>query len=84
MDCRDRATLDDLYKLSTLSITQLRRLAEGFAVKQATGPTRIEPYHPVAHDLQTDPTDPRRIAAAAAVINLSQRQQSAGLVRTLP
>lgn len=76
MDRRDRAAFNDVRKSLTLGIIQQAGLARGFAVKEAVGATGIEPHDPVAHDLQAHPADARGIAAAPAVVNFRQRQQT--------
>ena len=81
MDRRDRTALDDRHKRLALGIIELGPLAGRLAINQPIRPASIEPHDPVAHNLQTHPTDPRRIAAAAAIVDLSKRQQPSALVR---
>ena len=64
---------------SVRSVAQQRRLAGRLAVDQTIRAGRIELHHPIADDLQRDPTDPRRFGACRAVIDSCKRQQTTGL-----
>ena len=44
------------------------------AVDQTGRTVRVEPQHPVADGLTSNPANPRRLAARAAVVNLGKRQ----------
>jgi len=81
MDRRDRAAFDDARKSLPLNIVQQGGLARRLAVHETLGASGIEPHDPVPHDLQRHPADPRRIAAATAIIYFGQRQQPAPLIR---
>jgi len=54
------------------------------AIDQAIRAAIIDPYDPVAHDLQTHATDPCRIAPTAAIVDLGQRQQPPARVSRCP
>ena len=60
MNRRDRTALDRLDECPPLSVIEPRPLSRCLAVEQAIGAARVEPNHPVTHNLQTHPTDPRR------------------------
>jgi len=83
VDRRDRTALDVSRKRLTLGIIELGPLARRLAINQRIRATGIEPHNPFAPNLQTHSADPGRVAAAAAIIDLSQRQQPAALVRVL-
>jgi hypothetical protein len=83
VDRRDRSMLDNLHQCLALGIVEDRSLSRSLAVQQTIGAASIEPDHPVANDLQAHTTGPCCFAPAATVINLSQGQQSASLVRDL-
>ena len=97
MDCRDRTALDVSHKRLTLGIIELGPLAGRLAINQRIRATGIEPHNPfggktiprmvflpaLPHNLQTHTADPGRIAAAATIVDLSQRQQPSALVCVL-
>jgi hypothetical protein len=83
MDRRDRTALDCFNKCPALSIIEPRPLTGRLAIKQAIGTSRIEPNHPVTHDLQANSSDPRGCSPASAVVNLCQCQKPTSLVRVL-
>ena len=60
---------------------QRRRLARGLAVDQPVRTFGVEAHHPVPHDLQPDPADPRRLRPAPAIADRRQRQQPPNLLR---
>ena len=83
MDRRSRTALHDLHKRLALGIVEFGPLAGGLPINQPIRASGIEPQDPVAHDLKTYAPDTRRIASAATIVNLGQRQQPAALVRVL-
>ena len=60
---RRRAVLHHRYQRLPLLMVQPWRRAWGRAINQPLWAVRIEPQHPVAHDLQPDGANPCRIAA---------------------
>ena len=74
MDRRDRTGFDDRCKRLALGIMKLGLLAGPFAINQRIRPAGIEPHNPVPHNLQTCPADPRSIAPAAVIADLSNRR----------
>ena len=78
-----RATMHILSKSHTAGLIQQGGLTRRLAVEEPIRAPIIEPHEPVPHDLQRHPANPRRIAAAPAVINLRQSQQPGVLIRTL-
>src|SRR3546814_7592895 len=60
MDRRDRTALDRLNKRPALSIIESRPFARRLAIKQTIGTSGVEANHPVTHNLQAHPADPRR------------------------
>ena len=60
---------------------QRRRLARGLAVDQPVRTFGVEAHHPVPHDLQPDPADPRRLRPGPAIADRRQRQQPPNLLR---
>ena len=83
MDRRDRTALDHFDKRPPLGIVEPRPFPRRLAVEQTVGTARIEAHHPVTHNLQAHPADPRGRTAAAADVNLGQCQQTARLIRAL-
>ncbi len=78
---RVRPALDDLHQGLALCRVQLRLLARLLAVDQPRRAIRVEGQHPVAHRLQAHRPNPRRIGPAAAVVDLSQSQETTALAR---
>lgn len=76
---RDRPPLDDLLQRAALRVVELGGIARRFAVDETFRTTGVEAQDPIANRLQTDPADPRRIRARAAVVNLRQGQKPARL-----
>jgi len=81
MDRRHRTRLDDLKHCLPLLSIQDRALAGLLARDQPCRASRVEPQHPVPDRLQAGGADPSGFTAAAAVVDCSQRQQAAGLLR---
>ena len=71
--------LDHLRQMPAMIIGEARGLARRLAVDQAFRPLSVELEHPVAHDLQRHPADPRRLRARASIVDRRQRKQPAGL-----
>ena len=69
MDGWDRAVLHDLPRRPALMGVENARSAR-HAGQETIGAPGVETDNPVAHDLQPDAADPRRVRARAAVINL--------------
>jgi len=76
---RDRAASDDLGKSPALDVVELGRLARRLPVDQTIGAVPVETQNPVANNLQTNITDPRRIKTFATIVNLGQRKQPSAL-----
>ena len=76
-----RPALDHRRQGLPLGCVQSPRRTRRLAVDQAVGAARVEFHHPVAHDLQAHPADPRRVAARAAVVDRRQRQPPPRLIR---
>jgi hypothetical protein len=76
---RDRAGLNHLDQVLTMAIREPRGLAGRFAVDEAFRSVSVELKHPIAHDLQRHPADPRRLGARGALIDRRQRQEPSGL-----
>jgi len=83
MDRRDRPALHRLDQRTPLRVIEDRPLARRLAIEQPIGTTGVEPQYPVSHDLQRHSADPGRLAPAAAIVDLRQRQQPPGLRRAL-
>ncbi len=79
VDGRRRAALDDLEQGSAVRFSQPRSGTRRLAVAQPIRPLGVEPDHPVAHDLQRDVAQVRRLRAAAAIVDHRQRQQATRL-----
>jgi len=79
MDGRNRAALHQGDQGLPVAGLELAGIPRRLAVDQAFGPMGVEPHHPVAHRLQPDTTDPRRLGPRAALIDLGQRQQPSAL-----
>jgi hypothetical protein len=79
MDRRDRAAVDLRGQRPAMRLGQPRRRARRLAVAQPIRPLGVEPDHPVAHDLQRDAAEPRRLRAAATIVDHRQGQQPPGL-----
>ena len=71
-----RPGLDHRRECRALRHAQPRRLARCLAVDQAWRARRVEPQHPVAHDLQRHAAEPRRHAPRSAFVDRGQRQQA--------
>ena len=82
-DRRERTAFDHLYKRPSLCINKPGPGPQSLSIKQAPRTAGIEPHHPVPHDLQTYPADPRSCCSAAAIVYLGQCQKSPSLVRVL-
>ena len=50
-------------------------------IDQAIKTGSVELHHPVAHDLQRDAADPRRLGACRTIIDRRKRQQTSRLRR---
>jgi hypothetical protein len=83
IDRWDRTALDDRQKGLVLGIIKLSRLTRCLAITERIWATGIELHNPIAHDFQTNAANPCSIAPTAAIVNLSQRQHPAALVRVL-
>ena len=83
MDRWDGTAFDDRHKRLALGIIEPGPLAGHLAINQPIRPAGIKPHDPVAHNLQTHTADPGRIAAAAAIVDLHQRQQPSASVRVV-
>src|SRR5437763_11493797 len=83
MDGGDRTALDYCRQRCARLLGQPRLRPRRLAIDQAIRSFLVEPQHPVPNDLQTDIADPRSITATAAIIDRSQRQQPARLLRIL-
>jgi hypothetical protein len=81
MDRRDWTALDNTDERLALSAVELGRPSRRLAIDETVRPPGIEPQHPIAHRLQTDPADARRLPARAVVVNLGKRQKAPALVR---
>ena len=79
MDRRDRPCFDKPCKRLALPVVELGGPARRLAVNQSFRPPGIETQHPVPDHLKTDITDPCRIPALAAIVNLGQRKETAAL-----
>ena len=79
MDRRDRAAVDLRCQRLAVLVAQQRGAARRLAAAQPVRPLGVEPYHPVAHDLQGDVAKLRRLRAHAAVVDRRQCQQTTGL-----
>ena len=77
---RDRSVLHHCCQRSSVLVLQAWRLAGCLTVDQTVCTLRIEPQHPIAHDLQRDAAHFRRLRPAASVIDRSQRQQPSNLI----
>jgi hypothetical protein len=83
MDSRDRTALDHCRQRCAIFLDYAGLPPRRLAIDQAIRSFVVEPQHPVPNDLQTDIADPRSITATAAIIDRSQRQQPARLLRIL-
>ena len=97
MDRWDGTAFDDRHKRLALGIIEPGPLAGHLAINQPIRPAGIKPRDPfggktiprmvflpaLPHNLQTHTADPGRIAAAAAIVDLHQRQQPSALVRVV-
>jgi len=70
-----RPGLHGLGERRALIVRQERRLPRRLAIDQTRRTPRIEPKHPVAHDLQPNPSGPRRRRPRGPVIDRCQRQK---------
>lgn len=70
-----RPGLHGLGERRALIVRQERRLPRRLAIDQTRRTPRIEPKHPVAHDLQPNPSGPRRRRPRGPVIDRRQRQK---------
>ena len=61
---------------AAMRVVQPRRLARRLAVDQPIRAVRVELDHPIPHDLQRHAADPGGLAAACAMVDRRQRQQS--------
>jgi hypothetical protein len=77
---RDRALLDHPLQGRALLAIEQRLGARGLAGPEPFRSRGVEVQHPVAHDLQSDRTDPGRVRARSARVNGRQGQQPTGLV----
>jgi hypothetical protein len=68
MNGRDRAALNNLRESLALDIIQQGGLARRLTVEEPVWTSSIEPHDPVPYDLQRHSANPRRIAAAPAII----------------
>jgi len=76
-----RPRLHGFGKRHALVIRQARRLPRRRAVDQTRRTLRIEPEHPVTHDLQSHPAGPCRRRSRRPVIDRSQCQKTPRLIR---
>ena len=74
-----RPRVDDPCQRPSLRRVRLGPVARHLAVDQPRRAVCVEGQHPVAHRLQAPRTDPRRLRAAAAILDRSQRQKPAAL-----
>ena len=79
MNRGDRALIEPRGQSRSMRIGELRGPAGRLAVDQARVPVRVELDHPVAHDLQRDPTNPGGLGAGRALVDRGQSQQAACL-----
>jgi len=77
---RDRSALDHRRQRRPVPGVETRRLAGCLAIDQPLRAVRVEPQHPVAHNLQCHAANRRRLRAARSVIDRGQRQQAAHLL----
>ena len=80
MNGRDRPLLHNLHQRSQLPRVQQRARARTMPVDQTIRPMRVEPFHPVAHDLQSDTTNPGGGAARTSIIDRRQCQKAPRLI----
>lgn len=78
------AALDDRGERQALLLAQLGRMARSLAVDQPGRAVSVEGQNPVAYRLQAYNTDPSCFRAAAPIVDLSQRQQTAALACVAP
>ena len=83
MDCWDRPTLAYLDERPPLSIIKTRPLPQCLEVENPIGTTNVETHHSVTHDLQANPANPRRRAAAGTILNLGQCQKTSRMFRAV-
>ncbi len=83
MNRRDRTALDDLQQRLPMRLGEQRRVARCLAVYQARRPLSVECQHPVAHRLQPNAADLRRLGSRPAIVDRRQRQQAPRLIGIL-
>ncbi len=80
MDGWDRAILYDLPQRPALVVVKNAGDARRLAVQETVGTLGVEAKNPIAHDLQSNAANPRRVRARAAGVNLRKRQKTSGLI----
>jgi hypothetical protein len=80
---RDRAIVDARHQGGPMRVSEPGWLAGRLAVDQPLGPVRVEPHHPVPHDLPRNPTDPGSFGPARTFVDGRQGQQTPGLCAIL-
>ena len=78
---RDGSALHDAGQSSTLFIIQLGGAPGCLTIDQSIWTSRVEPQHPIANRLETNPADPSRLYPGAPVIDHGQGQKAARLSR---
>jgi len=80
MDGGDRAVLHNVPQCLALIVVEKTGSARRLAVHKGARTLGVEAKNPIAHDLQPDAADPRRVRARASLINLGQRQKTPRLI----
>jgi len=83
MDRRDWPLFHHLRQRLALRVVEFRRSARRFAVDQTGWTFHIKTQNPIADDLKSDVTNPRRIRAPAAIINFRQGKKPTALASIL-
>ena len=83
VDGRDGSALHDAGQSLTVLIIQLGGAPGCFPVHQSIRTPRIEPQHPIANRLETNPADPSRLCPGAPLIDHGQGPKTVHLRRIL-
>ena len=75
MNRRGRTGFDDGDERAPLCVVEQARTSSRFAIDEPVRPLGVEPKHPIAKGLKTDPSKPGRVTPRAAVVNRNGGQK---------
>jgi hypothetical protein len=75
MNRRGRTGFDHGDERAPLCVIEQARTSGRFAIDEPVRPLGVEPKHPIAKGLKTDPSKPGRVSPRAAIVNRNESQK---------